>query len=60
MNEEHPHYYISESQYELVEKEYPVATVKVDVKEVIQAKLEELKTEARKLEEVIETIKEFE
>lgn len=87
LNEENPHYFISEDQYELVEKEdqedqeYPVATFKVDVKEVIQAKIDELRTEAEhisnkrnrmewqmfnlnskanKLEEVIETIKEFE
>lgn len=81
LNEEHPHYFISEDQYELVEKEYPVATFKVDVKEVIQAKIDALRTEAEhisnkrnrmewqmfnlnskanKLEEVLETIKEFE
>ncbi|UIE13711.1 hypothetical protein [Enterococcus phage EFap02] len=81
MNEEHPHYYITEDQYQLVEKEYPVATFKVDVKEVIQAKIDDLRTDAEiiankrnrmewqmfnlnskanKLEEVLETIKEFE
>lgn len=84
LNEEHPSYLISETQYELVEKE-EVPTLKpnvnVDVKEVIQAKIDELTTEAerlftkrdrleqhaislnakaRKLEEVLETIKEFE
>lgn len=83
LNEEHPSYFISENQYELVEKEVPTlkANVNVDVKEVIQAKIEQLRTDAEiiankrnrmewqmfnlnskanKLEEVIETIKEFE
>lgn len=81
LNEEYPHYLITEDQYELVEKEYSVATFKVDVKDVIQAKIEQLRTDAEiiankrnrmewqmfnlnskanKLEEVIETIKEFE
>lgn len=77
LNDKHPRYFISETQYELVEKEYPVA----DVKEAIQAKIDALTTEAerlftkrdrleehainlnakaRRLEEVVETIKEFE
>lgn len=84
LNDKRPEYFISETQYELVEKEeVPTlkANVTVDVKEVIQAKVDELTTEAehlfkkrdrleqqainlnakaRKLEEVIETIKEFE
>ena len=83
LNEEHPRYFISEIQYELVEKEVPTlkANVNVDVKEAIQAKIDALTTEAerlftkrdrleqhainlnakaRKLEEVLETIKEFE
>lgn len=83
LNEEHPSYFISEIQYELVEKEVPTlkANVNVDVKEAIQAKIDALTTEAerlftkrdrleqhainlnakaRKLEEVLETIKEFE
>ena len=84
LNEEHPNYFISETQYELVEKEEKPtlkANVNVDVKEVIQAKIEQLRTDAEiiankrnrmewqmfnlnskanKLEEVIETIKEFE
>lgn len=81
LNDEHPRYFISEAQYELVEKEHPVADVKVDVKEAIQAKIDALTTEAerlftkrdrleehainlnakaRRLEEVVETIKEFE
>lgn len=84
LNEEHPSYFISETQYELVEKEKAPtlkANVKVDVKEVIQAKIDALTIEAerlftkrdrleqhainlnakaRKLEEVLETIKEFE
>lgn len=46
LNEEHPSYFITEGQYELVDKEYPVATFKVDVKEVIQAKIDELRTDA--------------
>lgn len=77
LNDKHPRYFISETQYELVEKEHPVA----DVKEAIQAKIDALTTEAerlftkrdrleehainlnakaRRLEEVVETIKEFE
>lgn len=81
LNEEHPSYFISETQYELVEKEVPTLEAKADVKEVIQAKIDALTTEAerlftkrdrleqhainlnakaRKLEEVLETIKEFE
>ena len=83
MNDDQPNYFISETQYELVEKEEPTlkANVNVDVKETIQAKIDSLTTEAehlfkkrdrleqhginlnkkaRKLEEVLETIKEFE
>lgn len=83
LNDKRPEYFISETQYELVEKEEPTlkANVNVDVKEVIQAKIEQLRTDAEiiankrnrmewqmfnlnskanKLEEVIETIKEFE
>ncbi|QHJ73497.1 tail length tape-measure protein [Kochikohdavirus PBEF19] len=81
LNDKHPRYFISETQYELVEKEHPVADVKVDVKEAIQAKIDALTTEAerlftkrdrleehainlnakaRRLEEVIKTIEEFE
>ena len=81
VSDEYPHYFISETQYELVEKEVPTLKASVDLKSVIQAKIDELTTEAeiiankrnrmemqmfnlnakaRKLEEVIETIKEFE
>lgn len=81
LNEEHPNYFISETQYELVEKEHPSADTKVDLKSAIQAKIDALTTEAerlftkrdrleehainlnakaRRLEEVVETIKEFE
>lgn len=83
LNDKRPEYFITETQYELVEKEVPTlkANVNVDVKEVIQDKIDELRTEAEhlfkkrdrleqhginlnskanKLEEVLETIKEFE
>lgn len=81
LNDKIPNYFISETQYELVEKEVPTLEAKADVKEVIQAKIDALTTEAerlftkrdrleqhainlnakaRKLEEVLETIKEFE
>lgn len=83
LNEERQKYFISGTQYELVEKEGPTlkANVNVDVKEAIQAKIEQLRTDAEiisnkrnrmewqmfmlnskanKLEEVLETIKEFE
>lgn len=83
LNDKRPEYFISETQYELVEKEEPTlkANVNVDVKEAIQAKIEQLRTDAEiisnkrnrmewqmfnlnskanKLEEVLETIKEFE
>lgn len=84
LNDKRPNYFISETQYEVVEKEEAPtlkANVNVDVKEFIQAKIDSLTTEAehlftkrdrleqhainmnakaRKLEEVLETIKEFE
>lgn len=83
LNDKRPEYFITETQYELVEKEVPTlkANVNVDVKEAIQDKIDELRTEAEhlfkkrdrmecqmfnlnskanKLEEVLETIKEFE
>lgn len=82
LNDKRPEYFISETQYELVEKEeVPTLKANVDLKSVIQAKLDELTTEAerlfkkrdrleqqainlnkkaQKLNEVIETIKEFE
>lgn len=50
LNEEQPHYFISETQYELVEKEeVPTLKANVDLKSVIQAKLDELTTEAERL-----------
>lgn len=50
LNENHPNYYISEEQYELVEKEeVPTLKANVDLKSVIQAKLDELTTEAERL-----------
>lgn len=83
LNDKRPEYLISETQYELVEREEPTlkANVNVGVKEAIQAKIEQLRTDAEiisnkrnrmewqmfnlnskanKLEEVLETIKEFE
>lgn len=79
LNENHPNYYISEEQYELVEK--PTFKTTIDLKSSVQAKIDELKNEAehlfkkrdrleqqainldkkaRKLNKLIETIKEFE
>lgn len=51
LNDKRPEYFISETQYELVEKEEPTlkANVKVDVKEVIQAKIEQLANEETNL-----------
>ena len=51
LNDKRPEYFISETQYELVEKEEPTlkANVNVDVKEVIQAKVDELRNEAEHL-----------
>lgn len=50
LNEERPKYFISETQYELVEKEeVPTLKANVDLKSVIQAKLDELTTEAERL-----------
>ncbi|MBS6191313.1 MAG: hypothetical protein KH617_10200 [Haemophilus parainfluenzae] len=79
LNENHPKYYISEEQYELVEK--PTFKTTIDLKSSVQAKIDSLTTEAeqlfkkrdrleqqainlnkkaRKLNKLIETIKEFE
>lgn len=79
LNENQPNYYISEEQYELVEK--PTFKTTIDLKSSVQAKIDELKNEAehlfkkrdrleqqainldkkaRKLNKLIETIKEFE
>lgn len=45
LNDKRPEYFISETQYELVEREYPVAEIKVDILETLEAKIEELKNE---------------
>lgn len=82
LNDKHPSYLILEDQYELVEKEEkPTFKTTIELKSIIQAKIDELSTEAehlfkkrnrleqqainlnkkvRKLNEVIESIKEFE
>lgn len=82
LNDEYQHYFISEDQYELVEKEEkPTFKTTTELKSILQAKIDELLTEAeiiankrnrmemqmfnlnakaRKLNEVIESIKEFE
>lgn len=50
LNDKRPEYFISETQYELVEKEeLPTLKANVDLKSVIQAKLDELTTEAERL-----------
>lgn len=50
LNDKRPEYFISETQYELVEKEeVPNLKANVDLKSVIQAKLDELTTEAERL-----------
>lgn len=49
LNDKRPEYFISETQYELVEKELPTLKANVDLKYVIQAKLDELTTEAERL-----------
>ena len=49
INDKRPEYFISETQYELVEKEVPTLNVTVDLKSVIQAKVDELTTEAEHL-----------
>lgn len=50
INDKRPEYFISETQYELVEKEeVPTLKANVDLKSVIQAKLDELTTEAEHL-----------
>jgi hypothetical protein len=82
LNDEYPYYFISERQYELVEKEEtPTFKTTIDLKSSVQAKIDSLTTEAehlfekrdrleqqainlskkaRKLNKLIETIKEFE
>lgn len=49
LNEKRPEYFISETQYELVEREYPVAETKVDTVATIEAKIEQLKNEQENL-----------
>ena len=49
LNDKTPEYFISETQYELVEKEVPTLKASVDLKSVIQAKVDELTTEAEHL-----------
>lgn len=82
LNDEYPYYFISERQYELVEKEEtPTFKTTIDLKSSVQAKIDSLTTEAehlfkkrdrleqqainlskkaRKLNKLIESIKEFE
>lgn len=82
INDKRPEYFISETQYELVEKEEtPTFKTTIDLKSSVQAKIDSLTTEAehlfekrdrleqqainlskkaRKLNKLIETIKEFE
>lgn len=82
LNDEYPYYFISERQYELVEKEEtPTFKTTIDLKSSVQAKIDSLTTEAehlfkkrdrleqqainlskkaRKLNNLIESIKEFE
>ncbi|QYW02453.1 hypothetical protein CPT_Sigurd_055 [Enterococcus phage Sigurd] len=45
LNDKIPEYFISEEQYELVEREYPVSEIKVDVLSTIEAKIEQLANE---------------
>lgn len=49
LNDKTPEYFISETQYELVEREYPVAEIKVDTVATIEAKIEQLKNEQENL-----------
>ncbi|UQT01224.1 hypothetical protein LKMCDIF_00007 [Enterococcus phage vB_OCPT_CCS4] len=51
LNDKRPEYFISETQYELVEKELPTlkANVNVDTLEVIEAKIEQLANEETNL-----------
>lgn len=82
LNDEYPYYFISERQYELVEKEEtPTFKTTIDLKSSVQAKIDSLTTEAEhlfkkrdrleqqannlskkahKLNNLIESIKEFE
>lgn len=45
LNDKHPSYFISESQYELVEKEYPTATITVDIEKQLNDRIELLHKE---------------
>ncbi|ASZ75639.1 hypothetical protein phiSHEF4_46 [Enterococcus phage phiSHEF4] len=49
LNEKRPEYFISETQYELVEKEGPVALIEVDTLKLIEAKIEQLLNEQENL-----------
>ncbi|ANT41028.1 tail length tape-measure protein [Enterococcus phage SANTOR1] len=49
LNEKRPEYFISETQYELVEKEAPVALIEVDTLKLIEAKIEQLRDEQENL-----------
>ncbi|WZP35540.1 hypothetical protein [Enterococcus phage vB_Efs30_KEN14] len=49
LNEKRPEYFISETQYELVEKEGPVALIEVDTLKLIEAKIEQLRDEQENL-----------
>lgn len=49
LNDKRPEYFISETQYELVEKEGPVALIEVDTLKLIEAKIEQLRDEQENL-----------
>lgn len=49
LNEKRPEYFITETQYELVEKEGPCALIEVDTLAVIEAKIEQLENEQENL-----------
>lgn len=49
LNEKRPEYFISETQYELVEKKVPCALIEVDTLKVIEAKIEQLANEQENL-----------
>lgn len=49
INEKRPEYFISETQYELVEKEGPFALIEVDTLKLIEAKIEQLRDEQENL-----------
>lgn len=49
LNDKRPEYFITETQYELVEREYPVAEIKVDILATLEAKIEKLVNEQENL-----------